>query len=121
MAPDAQPVNNNPVVNRRKRKDLTSAQRQFVIDQSLWNQDAINAGIFHHHLKQTHSQNPGECPPAHTIIIKGANLTWRFSSIKRKKQQLRLNQRMQQRYMLNVAHMTCKVQANTALVMLIHS
>ena len=57
--------------------------------------DAINAGIFHHHLKQTHSQKPSETPPSHTIIIKAADLIWRFSSQKRNAQPLCLNQIMQ--------------------------
>ncbi len=38
--------------------------------------DAINAGIFHHHLKHTHSQNPFDKPPSHTLIIKAADLIW---------------------------------------------
>jgi hypothetical protein len=37
MPPDAPALVDNPTVNRRKRKDLTPSQRQFVIDQSLRN------------------------------------------------------------------------------------
>jgi hypothetical protein len=35
--------------------------------------NATNADIFHHHIKQTHLQNPSETPPSHTIIIKAAD------------------------------------------------
>ena len=37
MADEDQLLDANPVVNRRKRKDLTVLERQFVIDQSLRN------------------------------------------------------------------------------------
>ena len=37
---------------------------------------AINDGIFAEHLKATHSQNPNDVPPMHTICIKSSNLQW---------------------------------------------
>jgi hypothetical protein len=39
--------------------------------------DAINNGIFYHHLKSTHSKDPLTKPPDHTILIKAGELKWK--------------------------------------------
>jgi len=38
---------------------------------------AINNGIFAEHLKKTHSTNPRDRMPLHTIIIRSDDLTWK--------------------------------------------
>jgi hypothetical protein len=46
--------------------------------------EAINGGIFYHHLSETHSKDPKVVPPLHTLIIKAADMKWRPSKISKK-------------------------------------
>jgi PIF1-like helicase/Helitron helicase-like domain at N-terminus len=39
--------------------------------------DAINNGIFYHHIKSTHSKDSSTTPPDHTIMIKAGELKWK--------------------------------------------
>jgi hypothetical protein len=38
---------------------------------------AINNGVFAEHIKKTHSTNPLDCPPLHTLIVRSDELKWK--------------------------------------------
>jgi hypothetical protein len=63
-----------------KTEDLP-ANLAYAVYQNV-DKSAINNGVFAKHLKKTHSTNPCDQMPLHTIIIHSDDLTWKSNQSK---------------------------------------
>lgn len=63
---------------------------------------AINDAIFANHLKETHSKDPAQAPPSHTICIKAAKLQWKIKNSETKKKNINVSTKMLLTFFMHV-------------------
>ena len=76
---DLRTLNTRVVSSSSQTQELFAQVAGKMTYATFYNKDkeAINSGIFYHHLSATHSKDPTVPPPLHTLIIKAADMKWR--------------------------------------------